>query len=122
MERNMRGFLGKVKKELRPHSLNREGAFINFPDGILSNKAYERAYFGDNRQELRRVKETWDRENFFAWDQAVQLPQAAVDDPTVDVDMADAETFTDSIAREQWKVFESKNVAADLDYLTKAGF
>jgi FAD/FMN-containing dehydrogenase len=122
MERDMRGFLGKVKKELRPYSLNKEAAFINFPDGILSKKAYERAYFGENRQELRRVKEIWDKDNFFGWDQGIQLPQGAVDDPNGDVDMPNDENFTDSIAREQWKVFESKDVVADLDYLTKGGF
>ncbi|KAJ5114386.1 hypothetical protein NUU61_000145 [Penicillium alfredii] len=122
MERDMRGFLGKVKKELRPYSLNNSAAFINFPDGILAKKGYERAYFGDNRQELRRVKDIWDKDNFFDWDQGIQLPQGAVEDPDGNVDMEDDEKFTDSIAREQWKVFESKDIEADLDYLTKSGF
>ncbi|KAL4937615.1 hypothetical protein BDV06DRAFT_232459 [Aspergillus oleicola] len=122
MERDMRGFLGKVKKELRPYSLNNAAAFINFPDGILSKKGYERAYFGENRQELRRVKEIWDKDNFFDWDQGIQLPQGAVEDPDGNVDMPDDEKFTDSVAREQWKVFESKDIEADLDYLTKSGF
>ncbi|KAH0847463.1 hypothetical protein AYO21_09352 [Fonsecaea monophora] len=122
MERDMRGFLGKVKKELRPYSLGKQAAFVNFPDGILAKGVYERAYFGDNRHELRRVKELWDKDNFFDWDQGVQLPGRAVDDPDADVDMLNDEDFTDSIAREQWKVYESKNVMADLDDLTKGGF
>lgn len=122
MERDMRGFCGKVKKELRPYSLNQEAAFFNFADGSLSKNAYERAYFGENRQELRRVKQIWDRDNFFEWSQGVQLPQGAVDDPNTNVDMPDDEKLTDSIAREQWKVFESSDIDADLDYLTKSGF
>lgn len=122
MERDMRGFLGKVKKELRPYSLNKAAAFINFPDGILSKKGYERAYFGENRQELRRVKEIWDKDNFFAWDQGIQLPQGAVEDSDGNVDEPDDEKFTDSIAREQWKVFESEDIEEDLDDLTKSGF
>jgi hypothetical protein len=128
MERDMRGFLGRVKKQLRPHSLDKEAAFINFADATLSKKAYERAYFGENRQELRRVKEMWDKDNFFDWEQGVQLPQSAVDDPNAEVDMPDEEIFTDSIATEQWrarepwKIYKSKDYKADLDYLADSGF
>ncbi|KAI0893002.1 FAD-binding domain-containing protein [Annulohypoxylon nitens] len=73
MERDMRGFLGNIKSKLRQYSLNGEAAFINFPDGVLCKNAHERAYFGDNREELRRVKEIWDRGNFFKWSQGRYL-------------------------------------------------
>ncbi|KAI1801424.1 FAD-binding domain-containing protein [Daldinia bambusicola] len=65
MEKDMRGFLAKVKKILRPFSLGREAAFFNFPDGDFPPGTYESAYFGGNRDELRRVKEIWDKDNFF---------------------------------------------------------
>jgi hypothetical protein len=105
MERDMRGFLGKVKKDLRRYSLNKEAAFINFPDSTLSN-AYERAYFGGNRQKLRDVKEIWDKDNFFEWKQGIQLPQGAEDDPNADVDMPNDEDLTDTIAGKQWEQWE----------------
>ena len=44
------------------------------------------------------------------------------DDPNADVDLSDQEDLKDSIAREQWKVFESRDVEADLDYFAKSGF
>ena len=96
MERDRRGFFSKVKKEPRPHSLNKEAAFFIFADNSLSKGAYERVYYGENRQELRRVKEVWDPDNFFDWSQGVQLPQGAMvdDDPNADVDVSNQEEFT----------------------------
>lgn len=67
----MRGFLGKIKEKLRPFSLKGEAAFINFADGALPTNAHEKAYFGDNAEELRRVKQIWDKDNFFKWNQGV---------------------------------------------------
>ncbi|KAI1393339.1 uncharacterized protein F4822DRAFT_9054 [Hypoxylon trugodes] len=105
MEKDMRCFLGKVKKLLRPLSLNGEAAFINFPDGALSTNSHERAYFGDNRNELRLIKEIWDRNNFFKWDQGVRLP-GATDDGKTGVDVPNEEDLTDTIAGKQWEHFE----------------
>lgn len=75
MEGDMKNFLKRVKDELRPFSLKKRAAFINFPDRDFSTDSYERAYFGDNRKALRRVKKIWDKENFFKWAQGVQLPR-----------------------------------------------
>ncbi|KAJ7800244.1 hypothetical protein B0H14DRAFT_3113964 [Mycena olivaceomarginata] len=66
MERDMRAFLGEAERELRPLSLQGEAAFINFPDGALPAEVCERAYWGDNREELRR-------DNFQS-EQGVRLP------------------------------------------------
>lgn len=102
MERNMRGFMSKLKKKLRPFSTNNAAAFLNFPDRDLVQGGYERAYFGDNRQELRRIKEIWDKENLFSWTQGIQLPTGAIDDPSAEVDSQNYKEQTDQIALELW--------------------
>lgn len=125
MEMDMRGFLGKVKEKLRPLSLNGEAAFINFADGALPTKAHEKAYFGDNVEELRRVKEMWDKDNFFKWDQGVQLPGAAGgpnDDKQSAADAPNEEDLTDVIAGEQWEHYETKDFMKDLEELADLGF
>ncbi|KAI5924028.1 hypothetical protein F4810DRAFT_158975 [Camillea tinctor] len=119
MERDMRGFLGEVKKRLRPFSLKGEAAFINFPDGVM--KAHERSYFGENREELRRVKEIWDKENFFNWNQGVQLPQTGDDDRDTGANAPDDEDFTDKIATQHWRYYETKDFMKDLQELADLG-
>lgn len=96
----MRGFLGTVKAKLRRFSLSGEAAFINFPDGALSKKVHEKAYFGDNREKLRRVKETWDKDNFFHWAQGVQPKDVSKDEQ---MDEPEEEDLTDRIAGDQWE-------------------
>jgi hypothetical protein len=76
---------------------------------------------GKNWQQLRRVKEIWDKDNFFDWDYGIQLLQGSVEDPNGNVDMLYGENFMHSIARKQSKVFKSKYIEAALDYLTKTG-
>lgn len=68
------GGVGGQKKMPKPFSLNGETAFINFPGRDFSTKSHERPYFGDNREELRRVKEIWDRDNFLKSVQSVRRP------------------------------------------------
>ncbi|KAI1158872.1 Glucooligosaccharide oxidase [Nemania serpens] len=102
MELNMRGFMGKLKKKLRPFSLGQAATFLNFPDRDLVKGGYERAYFGDNRHELRRVKEIWDKDNLFKWPQGIQLPKDAIDNGSADVDPDDDRDLTDRIAQDLW--------------------
>ncbi|KAL8340451.1 hypothetical protein RB601_006512 [Gaeumannomyces tritici] len=71
---DMKRFLKEMEKDLRPLSIDGRAAFINFPNRELRRDAHEAAYYGDNREELRRVKQTWDRDNFFSWRQGVRLP------------------------------------------------
>ncbi len=115
MEGDMRCFLAKVKKALRPLSLNGEAAFINFPDRDLPVWAHEKAYFGANREELRRVKQIWDEDNFFKWVQGVQLPWGmeneeggkwGEDDEDVD--------NTDQLASEQWEYYKTGGIVKGL--------
>lgn len=116
MELNMRGFMSKMKQKLRPFSLAKAASFLNFPDRDLVKGAYERAYFGENRQELRRVKQIWDKDNLFDWPQGIQLPQDAVDDASADVDRVDYKDLTDSIATDLWdKKNWQHNVVTDFD-------
>ena len=74
LEMDMRGFLERFKKDLRPYSMMGRAAYINFPDGALPSNAHEIAYYGNNCQELRRIKEIWDKDDFFNWAQGVRLP------------------------------------------------
>ncbi|KAK4683027.1 hypothetical protein QC764_0025200 [Podospora pseudoanserina] len=124
MELDMRKFLGKIKKRLRPHSLGGKAAFINFPDRDFPLRTHEAMYFGDNRDELRRVKEMWDPKNFFKWDQGVKLPQTASQDRNAaeGEDGVDDEGRTDSVAGEQWDYFKPKDVIEELDELADMGF
>ncbi|KAL8417451.1 hypothetical protein RB596_007539 [Gaeumannomyces avenae] len=118
MEDNMRLFLAKAKRLLRPLSLNGEAAFANFPDRDLPTKSHERAYYGDNKDELRRVKEIWDRSKFFSWDQGVRLPG----DPDEDEDdEADKGGKAGSIAGRQWDV-DTYDIVGDLEGLADLGF
>ncbi|KAI1170929.1 FAD-binding domain-containing protein [Nemania sp. FL0916] len=122
MEWNMRQFLAKVKKALRPLSLNGQAAFVNFPDRDFPTKFHEQAYFGENRDELRRVKQIWDPDNFFKWDQGVRRPG----DPEEDPDVVDDEDKTDQLASQQWATqwthYKSEDIIDDLSYLADLGY
>ncbi|UPK91212.1 hypothetical protein LCI18_002147 [Fusarium solani-melongenae] len=111
----------KVKRALRPLSLNGEAAFINFPDRDFPTRFHEKVYFGGNREELQRVKEIWDPENFFNWVQGVRRPG----DPEEDDDVRD-EDRTDQLASKQWEeawsLYEPKDLSAALDELADLGF
>ena len=122
LERDMRGFLQSFKEKLRPFSMMGRAAFINFPDVVLPKNIHERSYFGNNYQELQRIKKIWDKDNFFNWRQGVQLPKpkrgAPVSDLTAprsikmeedyDEDVPDEpevneQALTDAIASKQWE-------------------
>ncbi|KAF3001482.1 hypothetical protein E8E13_008630 [Curvularia kusanoi] len=101
MEKAMRRFMYKLKEEFRPFSLQSEAAFINFPDRNLDPNEYERAYFGENRHELRRIKQLWDKDNYFKWQQQVKLPED-VTEKGGNVNGPTDEDDTDTVASNQW--------------------
>ncbi|KAL2819614.1 hypothetical protein BDW59DRAFT_181601 [Aspergillus cavernicola] len=72
----MRGFLTKFKRRLRPYSLNKEAVFINFADTELEVDKYEAAYYGSNVRKLKEVKRLWDPMNFFKWQQGILAGEA----------------------------------------------
>ena len=47
----------KCQKELRPLSFNEKAAFITFPNRDFPIKLHEERYFGENKAELRKVKQ-----------------------------------------------------------------
>ncbi|KAJ8117709.1 hypothetical protein ONZ43_g4149 [Nemania bipapillata] len=113
LERDMRQFLRQFRTRLRPYSINGLAAFVNFPDDTLCEHVYERAYYGNNHLELRRVKRLWDKNNFFNWDQGIRVPQpypeAMSDQGTAQQDDAthcDDVVSLDSRAGQQWEYFE----------------
>jgi hypothetical protein len=128
MERDMRAFLGEAKRDFRPLSLQGDAAFINFPDGALPADVSERAYWGDNREELRRIKEIWDKDNFFQSEQGVRLPREIPqrgsdgrNEPEKSGDQGNDEDLTDSLASKQWEVYETKDIRGDLRELADLG-
>lgn len=123
MERDMRRFIARVKRELRPLSLNGQAAFVNFPDRDFVQGRYERAYFGENREALRQVKRIWDKDDFFRWEQGVRLPG---DDNSGEwggeVADSDGEGNTDQLAAGQWDTYQTSDLVADLNELADMGF
>ncbi|TFK21174.1 FAD-binding domain-containing protein [Coprinopsis marcescibilis] len=129
MERDMRAFLCKAKQDMRPLSLQGNAAFINFPDGALPADVCERAYWGDNRDELRRIKEIWDKDNFFKSKQGVRLPPKFIPGgasrgrkaPEKSGDQGNDEDLTDSLASSQWETYETKDIVGGLQELADLG-
>ncbi|KAH8674479.1 hypothetical protein BGZ60DRAFT_504373 [Tricladium varicosporioides] len=76
LEMNMRGFLERMKPKLSPFGMVPGATFINFPDDSLKADIHEMSYYGNNHQELRRIKQIWDKDNFFNWPQGIRLPNA----------------------------------------------
>lgn len=128
MERDMRAFLGEAKGDLRPLSLQGSAAYINFADGALPDNVCEQAYWGDNREELRRVKEIWDKDNFFKSKQGVSLPPGVPkkgsghrNEPDKWGGEVNDEDLTDSLASRQWEVYETKDISGNLRELADLG-
>jgi len=121
MELDMRLFLAKVKRALRPLSVNGEAAFLNFPDRDFPSKFYERAYFGGNADELRKVKKMWDKDNFFKYAQSVKRPE----DPDEEPDQERKETEedrTDRLASEAWASYQIEDLDKTCEELADWGF
>ncbi|KAJ8112298.1 hypothetical protein ONZ43_g5426 [Nemania bipapillata] len=76
LEKDMQGFLLRLRAKLRPFSMMGRASFINFADAMLVND-FERVYYGNNRSELQKIKKIWDKDNYFKWPQGVQLPQTS---------------------------------------------
>ncbi|KAI1270527.1 hypothetical protein F5Y18DRAFT_15174 [Xylariaceae sp. FL1019] len=119
LERDLRTFLGRFRDRLKPLSMTKQAASLNFPDGSLADDAYEKAYYGENRLKLQQIKKMWDKDNFFDWAQAVKLPPKSQKLKTAlgavenhesefsDGEDVSYEGMTDSIASSRWeRMFE----------------
>ncbi|KAM5364503.1 hypothetical protein ACJZ2D_011494 [Fusarium nematophilum] len=129
LEMNMRGFLNRMKPKLSPFGMVQGATFINFPDGSFKADAHEKSYYGNNHQELRRVKALWDKDNYFKWSQGIQLPvtkeklRMAVSDNeengnvleelvAADELVVDEEALTDALAEQQWESYRPSTPAS----------
>jgi hypothetical protein len=120
LEKNMWTFMGNFKSQMRPLSLNKAAAFINFPDNSLKVNAHEQAYFGDNYKKLRDVKKLWDPDGFFQFSQGINLPGSDTNSGE-GPDHLDPDDLTDSLAGDQWGTFETE-LTNELDELRELGY
>ncbi|KAI1461784.1 hypothetical protein F4805DRAFT_476248 [Annulohypoxylon moriforme] len=127
LEMNMRGFLERMKPKLSPYGMVQGATFINFPDGSLKPDAHEKSYYGNNHQELRRIKQIWDKDNYFKWSQGIQLPvktstravnidQQENDDLVKDLltnkaFIMNEEELTDVLAEQQWESYRPSTLS-----------
>ncbi|KAK3348940.1 hypothetical protein B0T25DRAFT_459672 [Lasiosphaeria hispida] len=65
-------FLDLFKKALRPYSMDRVAAYVNFPDRKLTN--YTEAYYKGYYNDLQKVKKHWDAKDLFQSAQGVKPP------------------------------------------------
>ncbi|KAM0541302.1 hypothetical protein ACHAPJ_013296 [Fusarium lateritium] len=79
LETSMRKFLETLNEQLRKYSMNELGVYVNFPDETMDKNTYEKAYYGENREELQRIKAVWDKKNIFGWPHGVQVGPHADD-------------------------------------------
>ena len=120
MEKDMRFFLADVKNKLRAYSLDGKAAFINFPDRDFPRKSHEKAYFGGNSDKLREVKDLWDADNFFKFEQGVKRTNDPEEDEDGSENESDEEKF-ERLADEEWDNYSTSNIQRNLDYLTAVG-
>ncbi|KAI0813832.1 hypothetical protein GGR55DRAFT_702810 [Xylaria sp. FL0064] len=117
LERDMRGFLGKLRDRLKPLSLARQACFVSCPDASLGDDAYEKAYYGGNYLKLRQVKRIYDRTDFFNSPQGIKVASSGSRKSRIEAQVAleaqdenlsfgesvDYEEMTDKVASERWR-------------------
>ncbi|KAJ1300625.1 hypothetical protein OPQ81_002277 [Rhizoctonia solani] len=65
-------FVAKVKETLLPHTVQGKAAYVNYIDSTVPN--WQEAYYGDNYHRLQQIKKDWDPNNFFHFEQSIELP------------------------------------------------
>ncbi|CAE6522313.1 unnamed protein product [Rhizoctonia solani] len=65
-------FVDEVKKVLARHTIQGKAAYVNFMDSTIKN--WQEAYYGDNYPRLQQIKKEWDPNNFFKFEQSIELP------------------------------------------------
>ena len=80
--------------------MDEKAAFINFADVTLQRDEHEEAYYGDNINKLREVKQHWDPGNFFHYSQGIRVWAPA--------NLSDANDFyrpvsDEEIVHQQWE-------------------
>lgn len=120
LERDMRGFARKFKDRLRQYSLAGKAAFVNFPDATLPDTDHLKAYYGNNRQKLQQVKRVWDVDNFFRWEQGVDVAEEG-DDEAVSVAEINAGVHEDELSDgEEETPDETTDLTATMNWDSRA--
>jgi hypothetical protein len=91
-------FLDTFKAKLRPCSIHRHAAYVNFTDVAMTD--YAAAYYGPNYAKLQEVKKKWDKFDYFHVPQGVRLP--GDHDGDGDVNVPD-ELHWANLAQRQWE-------------------
>ncbi|GIJ86940.1 hypothetical protein Asppvi_005839 [Aspergillus pseudoviridinutans] len=99
---DMENFLDKFKKRLRPYSIDRKAAFINFPDNRLKD-GYLEAYYGENVKRLQSAKANWDPKNFWNWEQGIS-PSQDQSSSSVAVSAGKKDASEDTKEDRQWNL------------------
>ncbi|KAG8752582.1 hypothetical protein FRC11_008226 [Ceratobasidium sp. 423] len=84
----MFAFVAKVKETLLPHTIQGKAAYVNYIDSTVAN--WQEAYYGDNYPTLQQIKKDWDPDNFFHFEQSVELPGAKGPDTGTGKDLENA--------------------------------
>ena len=100
LKEDMKKFLVNFTNSLRRKSMDEKAAFINFADVTLQRDEHEEAYYGDNINKLREVKQHWDPGNFFHYSQGIRVCAPA--------NLSDANDFyrpvsDEEIVHQQWE-------------------
>ncbi|CAE6358474.1 unnamed protein product [Rhizoctonia solani] len=67
-------YVGEVKEKLLQYTIQGKAAYVNFTDPTIPN--WQEAYYGDNYSRLQQIKEDWDSDDFFHFEQSIKLPGA----------------------------------------------
>ncbi|KAH7333683.1 hypothetical protein B0J17DRAFT_771333 [Rhizoctonia solani] len=70
----MLDFVTKFKDTLLRYTIKEKAAYVNFTDPTLDKNKWQEAYYGDNYPRLQEVKQEWDPDNFFKFEQSIKLP------------------------------------------------
>ncbi|EUC61177.1 FAD-binding domain protein [Rhizoctonia solani AG-3 Rhs1AP] len=65
-------FLNAAWLDLKVHALEQKAAYLNYIDPQLPN--WQQSYYGTNYPQLQQIKRLWDPQDFFRFNQAIELP------------------------------------------------
>jgi len=69
----MMEFVQKCKTALKPFSIQKTAAYLNYIDNTVSN--WQQSYYGPNYGRLQQVKNQWDPTDVFHFDRSIELPR-----------------------------------------------
>ncbi|CEL59134.1 hypothetical protein RSOLAG1IB_09111 [Rhizoctonia solani AG-1 IB] len=67
-------YVRKVREKLVQYTIQHKASYVNFTDSTIPN--WQEAYYGENYSRLQEIKQEWDPNNFFHFEQSIELPGA----------------------------------------------